>query len=96
MKKTLALAAVLVAVLAPSGTAFAAEPDTGGGNSYGNCGNTGKGGMHDVDLYANGAGKGFGGHVLDAKDPLAPGCKGDGGGGPVTPMLIDGVTSWGS
>ena len=81
MKKTLALAAVLVAVLAPSGTAFAGEPDTGNGNSYGNCGNSGRGGNHDVDLYGAGAGNGFGGHVAAAKGK--DGCKA--GGVVVTP-----------
>ena len=78
MKKTLALTAVLAAVLAPSGTAFAGAPDTGHGKSYGNCGNSNRGGgTHDVELYAGGSGNGFGGHTAQAKGKL--GCLGTGG-----------------
>ena len=64
MKKTLALAAVVVAVLAPPGTAHAGD-GAPKGSAYGNCGSSSSGGDHTRLL--GGAGNGNGGHVTDGK-----------------------------
>ena len=55
MKKTLALAAVVVAVLAPTGAAHAAD-GAPGGHAYGNCGHNSSGG--GGTRLAGGAGDG--------------------------------------
>jgi hypothetical protein len=80
MRKTLASAAVLVAVLAPTGTAHAQHEviegadgadtvvswgDTGKGKAYGNCRNSSSHGIRDYDLYLGGV--------------FAKGAKGNGG-----------------
>jgi hypothetical protein len=80
MRKTLASAAVLVAVLAPTGTAHAQHKvivgldghdtvvswgDTGVGKAYGNCRNSSSHGIRDYDLYLGGV--------------AAKGAKGNGG-----------------
>ena len=64
MKKTLALAAVVVAVLAPTGTAHAGDGAPNGA-AYGNCGHNSSGG--GADRLAGGAGDGHGGDVADGK-----------------------------
>ena len=57
MKKTLAVAAVVDATLAPSGVAFAGE--TGQGHGYGNCSNSAAGGVKQlVEGHAGVAGLG--------------------------------------
>ncbi|MDP9437047.1 MAG: hypothetical protein M3P93_18420 [Actinomycetota bacterium] len=82
MRKTLASAAVLVAVLAPTGTAHAQHEvvngvevtwgDTGNGKGYGNCQNSSSHGIRDYGLYLGGVAakgaKGNGGHVTDTKE----------------------------
>ena len=78
MRKTLAAAAALAAVLAPTGTAHAQHSvekgititwgDTGAGHGYGNCGNSSSHGIRDYDLYLGGVqdrgARGNGGHVV--------------------------------
>ena len=74
MRKTLAVAAVFVATLAPAGPAFAGE--TGNGNAWGNCKNSAAGGVKTL-IDGGRAGNGLGGFsVGDASD-----CRPTGGGG---------------
>ena len=62
MRRTLAAAAVLAAVLAPAGTASASPIDstTGNGKAYGNCQHSSAGGVHDPlgDRVTQNAGNG--------------------------------------
>ncbi len=75
MKKTLAVAAVLVAILTPAGAASAAEVP---GKAWGNCKTSAAGGKK---LTPGHAGKnGLGGFAKTLSCP-APGSGGGGGGG---------------
>ncbi|MDP9497381.1 MAG: hypothetical protein M3P46_06905 [Actinomycetota bacterium] len=75
MKKTLAVAAVLVAILTPAGAASAAEVP---GKAWGNCKNSAAGGK---ELLSGNAGKnGLGGFAKTASC-TSPGTGGSGGGG---------------